>query len=117
MMRDRLLQIRELLAPDGTVWVHCDDTEQHRLRLVMDEVFGIGNYVGTIVWRSSDNSNNDAKRFSTDHNYLLVYATSEEWVSELKKAPCSSRRGGDVSSAHRDLDRAANDRPSPSIHP
>lgn len=82
MMRDRLLQIRELLDRDGSVWVHCDDTEQHRLRAVMDEVFGAMNYVATIVWRSSDNSNNDAKQFSTDHNYLLVYAASENWVSE-----------------------------------
>jgi adenine-specific DNA-methyltransferase len=48
----------------------------------MDEVFGATNYVATIVWRSSDNSNNDAKQFSTDHNYLLVYAASENWVSE-----------------------------------
>ncbi|MDQ3573323.1 MAG: site-specific DNA-methyltransferase [Actinomycetota bacterium] len=82
MMRDRLLQVRELLAPDGSVWVHCDDSEQHRLRSVMDEVFGPSSYVATIIWRSSDNSNNDAKKFSTDHNYLVVYALSEDWTSE-----------------------------------
>ena len=82
MMRDRLLQIRELLSADGSVWVHCDDTEQHRLRAVMDEVFGPLNFVATIVWRSSDNSNNDSKQFSTDHNYLVVYAASETWESE-----------------------------------
>jgi adenine-specific DNA-methyltransferase len=82
MMRDRLLQIKELLSPDGSVWVHCDDAEQHRLRCVMDEVFGPSNYVATVVWRSSDNSNNDAKQLSTDHNYLLVYAQSEGWTSE-----------------------------------
>jgi adenine-specific DNA-methyltransferase len=82
MMRDRLLQIKELLSSEGTAWVHCDDSEQHRLRCVMDEVFGPPNYVGTIVWRSSDNSNNDAKQFSTDHNYLLVYSKEKDWVSE-----------------------------------
>ncbi len=82
MMRDRLLQIRDLLAPDGSVWVHCDDTEQHRLRLVMDEVYGGSNYVATIVWRSSDNSNNDAKQFSTDHNYLKDHGTrSRSWAA------------------------------------
>jgi adenine-specific DNA-methyltransferase len=82
MIRDRLVQVRELLAADGSVWVHCDDTEQHRLRAVMDEVFGTMNYVATVIWRSSDNSNNDAKQFSTDHNYVLVYAASDNWVSE-----------------------------------
>jgi adenine-specific DNA-methyltransferase len=86
MMRDRLLQIKELLSDEGSVWVHCDDAEQHRLRCVMDEVFGQSNYVGTIVWRSSDNSNNDAKQFSTDHNYLLVYAKSDNWLSERQEA-------------------------------
>jgi adenine-specific DNA-methyltransferase len=81
MLRDRLLQISELLAADGTVWVHCDDAEQHRLRCVMDEVYGPSNYVATVVWRSSDNSNNDAKQLSTDHNYLVVYAKSHGWNS------------------------------------
>jgi adenine-specific DNA-methyltransferase len=82
MMRDRLIQIRDLLAPDGSIWVHLDDDEQHRLRLLMDEVFGSGSYVGTVVWRSSDNSNNDAKQFSSDHNYIHVYGRSEGWVSK-----------------------------------
>jgi adenine-specific DNA-methyltransferase len=81
MVRDRLHQIRELLAPDGTVWVHCDDSEQHRLRAMMDEVFGPACFVATVVWRSSDNSNNDAKQLSTDHNYLVVYASNDRWVS------------------------------------
>ena len=47
---------------------------------------------GTIVWRSSDNSNNDAKQFSTDHNYLLVYAASEAWMSE-KLEPNADQTG------------------------
>jgi adenine-specific DNA-methyltransferase len=81
MMRDRLLQIRALLSSDGSVWVHCDDAEQHRLRSVMDEVFGPNCFVGCIIWRSSDNSNNDAKQFSTDHNYLMVYSREPEWLS------------------------------------
>jgi adenine-specific DNA-methyltransferase len=81
MLRDRLLQIYELLSPTGSVWVHCDDSEQHRLRLVMDEVFGPECFAGTLVWRSSDNSNNDAKKFSTDHNYLIVYGKDENWTS------------------------------------
>jgi len=81
MMRDRLLQIHSLLSDDGSVWVHCDDAEHHRLRSVMDEVFGTNCFVGCIIWRSSDNSNNDAKQFSTDHNYILVYSREPEWLS------------------------------------
>jgi hypothetical protein len=46
-MRERLLLIRELLAPDGSVWVHLDDAEQHRMRLLMDEVFGPANFIAS----------------------------------------------------------------------
>jgi adenine-specific DNA-methyltransferase len=51
MMRDRLLQVQELLAEDGSVWVHLDDSEMTYLRIVMDEVFGRENFVATVVWR------------------------------------------------------------------
>ena len=86
MMRDRLLQIKQLLTPDGSVWVHCDDAEQHRLRCLMDEVFGANCFVGCIIWRSSDNSNNDAKQFSTDHNYIVVYSREMDWLSNRLEA-------------------------------
>jgi len=73
MMRDRLLQLKRLLAKDGSVWVHCDDSEQHRLRCVLDEVFGFANFKATIVWQKlyARKSNTD---FSSSHDYLLVYA-------------------------------------------
>jgi adenine-specific DNA-methyltransferase len=47
-MRDRLLLIKDLLAADGSVWVHLDDAEVHRMRCLMDEVFGADNFVATI---------------------------------------------------------------------
>lgn len=72
MMRDRLVQIRELLSPWGSVWVHCDDAEQHRLRGVMDEVFGAANFKATIVWQKlyARKSNTD---FSASHDFIHVY--------------------------------------------
>lgn len=74
MIRDRLLQIRDLLAPDGSVWLHLDDAEVHHARSVMDEVFGSDWFVGTIIWKKADTLRNDARRFSTSHDYILVYA-------------------------------------------
>lgn len=73
MLRDRLTQIKQLLSPDGSVWVHVDDYEQHRARCVLDEVFGADRFVATIVWQ---------KRYSRDnrpaigsvHDYIHVYA-------------------------------------------
>jgi adenine-specific DNA-methyltransferase len=47
MLRDRLVQIKPLLAVDGSVWVHLDDAEVHRARLVLDEIFGTSTFVTT----------------------------------------------------------------------
>ncbi len=74
MLRDRLEQIRPLLAPDGSVWVHLDDAEVHRCRCVMDEVLGASNYVATIVWRRRNDPRNTARFVSGDHDSILVYA-------------------------------------------
>ncbi len=74
MMRDRLLLIRELLAADGSVWVHLDDTEMAYCRVMMDEIFGRGNFVANVVWQKIHARNNSAQHFSAVQDYLLVYA-------------------------------------------
>lgn len=51
MMRDRLMALRPLLAEDASIWVHLDDAEVHRARVVMDEVFGEGAFVASVVWQ------------------------------------------------------------------
>lgn len=79
MMRDRLLQIRDLLAPRGCVWVHLDDSEQHRLRSVLDEVFGSDNFVANVIWEKADSPRMDAKLFSTSHDILVCYRRSDAW--------------------------------------
>lgn len=81
MLRDRLVQIKPLLAPNGSIWVHLDDAEVHRCRCVMDEVLGSGNFIAEVIWRAADSSNNDAKQFSLDHNSILVYSRQPGWRS------------------------------------
>jgi len=80
MMRDRLVQIRKLLDPlAGSIWVHCDDYEQHRLRVLLDEVFGQESFVATVVWEKADSPRNSARQFSTDQDYIIVYSKSADW--------------------------------------
>ena len=81
MMLPRLELLRDLLSEDGSIWVTIDDNEGHYLKVLMDEVFGRGNFVANVVWRSSDNSNNDARTFSVDHNQVLVYSASPGWLT------------------------------------
>ena len=73
-MRERLVLIRELLAPDGSVWVHLDDAEQHRMRLLMDEVFGPANFIGSAIWKRRNDPRNTATFLSMDHDTVLIYA-------------------------------------------
>ncbi len=81
MMRDRLLQVKELLSQDGSVWVHLDDSEVAYCRVVMDEIFGRSCFVTSVIWRSADTGNYDAKQFSVDHNTILVYSREPGWRS------------------------------------
>jgi len=73
MMRDRLVQIGRLLAPTGSVWVHCDDSEQARLRVLMDETFGPGAWIATVVWQKRTSRENRAA-FGAAHDYIHVYS-------------------------------------------
>lgn len=77
MMRDRLEQIRDLLAPDGSVWVHLDDSEVAYCRVLMDELFGRDHFVATVIWEKTDSPRMDAKLFSVRHDTILVYRRSE----------------------------------------
>ena len=76
MMRDRLLAIKTLLAPDGSVWVHCDDSEQAYLKAMMDEVFGRDCFVTTFVWQKVDSPNDNTVAVTPDHDYILCYQRS-----------------------------------------
>lgn len=77
MMRDRLIHLRKLLSDDGSIWVHLDDVENHRMRSLLDEVFGTGNFVAEVQWEKVSSPNNSAKYFSVDQDEILVYTKNK----------------------------------------
>ena len=85
MMRDRLLHMKKLLAEDGSIWVHLDDVEVHRMRVLVDEVFGSGNFLAEIVWQKADSPRGDVQRFSVDQDIILVYGKTQEAL--IKRMP------------------------------
>ena len=91
LMRDRLEIIYRLLSDDGSLWITIDDNEAHYLKVLCDEIFGRTNFVASVIWRSTDNSNNDAKQFSIDHNYVIVYSKNPEWITN--KLNSDAKRG------------------------
>ncbi len=79
MMYPRLRLLQKLLSEDGAIFISIDDNEQANLKLICDEIFGANNFVAQVICRTSDNSNNDSKKFSLDHNSLLVYSKNVLW--------------------------------------
>lgn len=72
-LREHLVAARQLLAPDGSLWLHLDDSEQHRARCVLDEVFGEECFVATVVWQKRT-TRDSRKAFSSMHDYIHVYS-------------------------------------------
>ncbi len=72
-MRDRLLLIKDLLAPDGTVWVHLDNFEAHRMRVLADEVFGADNFINTVVWKRTGAKAAARRGMGTMYDNILIY--------------------------------------------
>lgn len=75
MMRDRLVQVKNLLAPDGSIYVHCDASEGHYLKVLMDEVFGRSNFRTGITWKRTS-AHSDAKTWSEVTDYIFFYTKS-----------------------------------------
>lgn len=85
MMRDRIRDIKPLLAHDASVWVHLDDAEVHRMRVLMDEEFGPENFVATVLWQRVDNpSSRTSAKIVPSHDFLLVYSATSEFVARRR---------------------------------
>ena len=76
-LKETLTVARRLLSDDGSLWLHLDDSEQHRARLVLDEVFGPQNFVATIIWVRTQMPRLGNKPFATRHDYIHIYRKTE----------------------------------------
>lgn len=74
LMRERLEILMNLLSSDGSIWITLDDNEVYYCKVLMDEIFGRKNFVGSIIWEKADSPKMDPKFFSTRHDTILVYA-------------------------------------------
>ncbi len=89
MIRDRLAQIRRLLSEDGSVWLHLDDTQMHRARCVLDEVFGASNFIANVIWQKTYTRENRTD-ISISHDNLIVYAVDKpRWKKARNLLPPS----------------------------
>jgi DNA modification methylase len=73
MMAPRLVELRRVLKPSGTIYLHCDPTASHLLRMLLDAVFGPEQVLNEVIWKRTG-THSSAKRWGPVHDVLLVYA-------------------------------------------
>ncbi|WP_300585087.1 site-specific DNA-methyltransferase [Marivita sp.] len=84
MMWPRLRMLHELLADHGSFWMTLDENEIQRARSMLDEIFGEENFIDTVIWHKNYAPKATVQYFSSDHDYLLVYAKKKsDWKPNL----------------------------------
>ena len=81
MMSVRLLELRRVLKATGSIYLHCDPTASHYLKMLMDAVFGQRNFRNEVVWRRSHPKGLAFTRFASNHDVILAYGqeSSATW--------------------------------------
>jgi adenine-specific DNA-methyltransferase len=87
-MYERLALLSELLAANGSVYLHCDPRKSHHLRCLLDEIFGSNAFVSEIIWQSAD-AQSSARRYGPIHNTILYYARSDDRLWNDVRTPLS----------------------------
>jgi adenine specific DNA methylase Mod len=91
---ERLVMLRELVAPGGTLMLHCDYRVTGYARLLLDEVFGAENFVNEIIWYYTNKYGANSSAFDSFHNTLFFYSKGKGlYISPL---PDSSKGGQDA---------------------
>ncbi|MFR2495574.1 MAG: site-specific DNA-methyltransferase [Christensenellales bacterium] len=78
MIYSRLMLARNLLTEDGVIFISIDDNEQDNLKKICDEILGASNFLACLIWEKT--RKNDARFFSTGHEYMIVYAKSAAYL-------------------------------------
>jgi adenine-specific DNA-methyltransferase len=74
MMYPRLQLLHELLREDGSIFISIDDNEVSNLRQMLDVIFGLENFVATVIWEKVYSPKSSAKHLSENHDYVVIYA-------------------------------------------
>ncbi len=79
MMCIRLVELRRVLKDTGSIYLHCDPTASHYLKIVMDTIFGKKNFQNEIIWKRSS-AHSSSKRWGPIHDVLLLYTKGANFI-------------------------------------
>ncbi len=85
MMAVRLIELHRVLKPTGSLYLHCDPTASHYLKILLDGIFGAFNIHNEIIWRRARAHNDKTiRRYGAVHDTILFYAKSSQWVFNVQ---------------------------------
>jgi site-specific DNA-methyltransferase (adenine-specific) len=79
MMAARLVELHRVLKSTGSLYLHCDPTASHYLKMVLDTIFGPENFKNEIIWKRTS-AHNDPGRYGNNIDILLFYTKTKEWI-------------------------------------
>ncbi len=79
MMTPRLVELRRVLKPTGSIYLHCDPTASHYLKILMDAVFGAEHFRNEVIWKRQS-AHSDARGYGAVHDAVLFYAKSDAFL-------------------------------------
>jgi DNA modification methylase len=80
MMAPRLAELRRVMKPPASIYLHCDPAASHYLKMIMDAVFGPERFINEIVWKRTNAKGLAFTRFAGDHDTVLRYSRSDKWT-------------------------------------
>src|SRR5487761_2113970 len=89
MMAIRLVELHRVLKSTGSIYLHCDPTASHYLKILMDAIFGANNFRNEVIWRRTSAKGQTSRRLARNHDVLLAYQVSEAatWRDEMAFVP------------------------------
>src|SRR5450759_2498599 len=84
MMAPRLVELRRVLKQTGSIYLHCDPTASHYLKLLLDAVFGFENFRNEIVWRRTNAHNDSRRKFGDQSDTILFYSRSDNYTFNVQ---------------------------------
>ena len=86
MMSIRLIELRRVLKETGSIYLHCDPTASHYLKLLLDTIFGAQNFRNELVWKRTS-AHSDSRVFGNSHDVILYYSHTDQFIQNKQYQP------------------------------
>lgn len=84
MMAARLVELHRVLKPTGSIYLHCDPTASHYLKVLMDAIFGPRNYRNEVIWERTNAHNFKTNGWVRSHDTLLYYSKTDDFLFNIQ---------------------------------